>query len=85
MSQRPQVLLPDEEMSVIQHLARGERLTVGGWVRRAVREARMRRPVNGPETTLKAVRRGADHSCAIGIGEKVHVAAGILARGMNRS
>lgn len=85
MSKRLQVLLPDEEMSVIRRLARRERLPVGEWVRRALREARTRLPVNGPETTLKAVRRGADHSCAIGIGERVHVAASILARGMNRS
>lgn len=66
MSKRLQVLVPDEEMSVIQRLARRERLTVGEWVRRALREARTRRPVNGPETKLKAVRRGAEHSFPTG-------------------
>lgn len=62
MSKRLQVLLPDAEMSEIQRLARRERLTVGEWVRRALREARTRRPVNEPEMKLKAVRRAAEYS-----------------------
>ena len=62
MSKRLQVLLPDQEMSDIQRLARHEKLTVGEWVRRALREARAGRPVIGPETKLKAVRRGAKYS-----------------------
>ncbi len=62
MSKRLQVLLPDQEMSDIQRLARRERLPVGEWVRRALREAREQKPVNDPETKLKAVRRGAKHS-----------------------
>jgi hypothetical protein len=51
--------LPDQEMAEIQRLARRERLAVGEWVRRALREARARKPVNDPEAKLKAVRRGA--------------------------
>jgi hypothetical protein len=62
MSKRLQVLLPDPEMSDIQRLAKRERLTVGEWVRRALREARASRPVIDPETKLKAVRRGARYS-----------------------
>ena len=62
MSRRLQVLLADQEMSDIRRLARRERLTVGEWVRRTLREARARQPVNEPETKLKAVRRGADYS-----------------------
>lgn len=62
MSKRLQVLLADLEMSEIQRLARRERLTVGEWVRRTLREARERKPVNDPQTKLKAVRRGAEHS-----------------------
>ena len=62
MSKRLQVVLPDQEMSEIQRLARGERLTVGEWVRRTLREARAHKPVHGPETKLKAVRRGAEHA-----------------------
>ena len=56
------MLLPDQEMTDIQRLARREHLTVGEWVRRTLREARMRKPVNDPETKLKAVRRAVKHS-----------------------
>ena len=62
MSKRLQVLLPDQEMSEIQRLARREHLTVGEWVRRTLREARLRQPVHDPETKLKAVRRAAEYS-----------------------
>jgi hypothetical protein len=62
MSKRLQVLLPDREMSDIQRLARRQRITVGEWVRRALREARTRQPVNDPETKLRAVRRAAGYA-----------------------
>ena len=62
MSKRLQVLLPDPEMSDIRCLAKRERLTVGEWVRRALRDARASRPAIDPETKLKAVRRGAEYS-----------------------
>jgi len=62
MSKRLQVPLPDREMSDIQRLAKREHLTVGEWVRRALREARTRRPAIEPETKLKAVRDGAKYS-----------------------
>jgi hypothetical protein len=41
---------------------RRERMSVGEWVRRALRDARASRPVIDPETKLKAVRRGAQYS-----------------------
>ena len=62
MSKRLQVLLPDSEMSDIQRLAKREHLTVGEWVRRALRDARASRPEIDPETKLKAVRRAAKYS-----------------------
>lgn len=62
MSKRLQVLLPDPEMSDIQRLAKRERLTLGEWVRRALRDARASRPVSDPEIKLKAVRRAAKYS-----------------------
>ena len=62
MSKRLQVLLPDTEMSDIRRLAKREHLTVGEWVRRALRDARANRPVHDAETKLKAVRRGAQYS-----------------------
>jgi len=71
MSKRLQVLLPDQEMSDIQRFAKRERLTVGEWVRRALREARASRPLNEPEMKLKAVRRGANHSFPTGDVEQI--------------
>jgi hypothetical protein len=62
VSKRLQVLLPDQEMTEIQRFARRERVTVGEWVRRVLREARTRQPVNDPETKLKAVRKAARYS-----------------------
>jgi hypothetical protein len=62
MSKRLQVLLADQEMVDIQRLAKRERLTVGEWVRRALREARASRPAVEPEAKLKAVRRAAEYS-----------------------
>jgi len=62
MSKRLQVLLPDQEMSEIQRLAKRDHLTVGEWVRRVLREARVRRPIVDPEAKLRAVRRAAKHS-----------------------
>lgn len=62
MSKRLQVMLPDAEMSEIQRLAKRERLTVGEWVRRALRKARASRPAIDPETKLKAVRRSVQYS-----------------------
>lgn len=62
MSKRLQVVLPDPEMSDIQRLAKREGLSVGEWVRRALRDARASRPVIDSETKLKAVRRGAQCS-----------------------
>jgi hypothetical protein len=45
MSKRLQVLLSDNEMEELRRLAKCERLTVGEWVRRTLREARANRPV----------------------------------------
>lgn len=59
MSKRLRVLVPDREMLEIQRLARAERITVGEWVRRTLREARSRKPATDPESKLKAVRRAA--------------------------
>jgi hypothetical protein len=62
MSRRLQVLLPDQEMTEIRRLARRERLTVGEWVRRVLREAREQKPSNDPEAKLKALRRAVEFS-----------------------
>lgn len=54
--------MPDQEMNEIQRIARRERLTVGEWVRRVLREARAQRPQHDSEAKLKAIRRGAEFS-----------------------
>jgi hypothetical protein len=62
MSKRLQVLLPDEELLEIQRFAGREHVTTGEWVRRTLREARMRQPGIDPAVRIKAVRRAAQHS-----------------------
>ncbi len=61
MSKRLQVIIPDEEMADLQRLARLESISVGEWVRRTLQEARAERPICGPETKLKAVRKAAEY------------------------
>ena len=62
MSKRLQVVLPDQEMAEIQRVAKGEKVTVGEWVRRSLREARTRKPAVDSESKLKAIRRAAEFS-----------------------
>ncbi len=62
MSKRLQVLLPDSEMEDIRRIARRQRLTVGEWVRRSLREAQARQPAADSTAKLKAVREAVKHS-----------------------
>ncbi|MFM2123968.1 MAG: hypothetical protein RL328_419 [Acidobacteriota bacterium] len=62
MSSRLQVLLPDPEMDEIRALAEREHMSVGEWVRRALREARAQRSAVAPASKLKAVRQAASYS-----------------------
>ena len=62
MSKRLQVLLPEREMAEIQRVARRADMSVGEWVRQALREARSQRPLAEPERKLKAVRAAARYS-----------------------
>jgi len=66
MSMRLQVLVPDEEMADIQRLAAQESVTVGEWVRRTLRQARLDRPANRPEAKLRAIRKAAEFSFPTG-------------------
>ena len=61
MSKRLQVLLADDEMSDIRLLAQRERLTVGEWVRRTLREARAQKSVKDPAAKLAAIRRAVEY------------------------
>jgi hypothetical protein len=49
-------------MDEIRRFARRDRVTVGEWVRRVLREARFRQPGQDPQVKLKAVRRAVAHS-----------------------
>jgi len=62
MSKRLQILVADEEMASIQRQARSENLTVGEYVRRALREVESRRPTRSSAAKLASVREAA--SCA---------------------
>ena len=62
MSTRLQVLLPESEMDEIRRLARRERVSVGEWVRRALRNARSSQPVHDAQWKLRAVRKAAKYS-----------------------
>jgi hypothetical protein len=62
MSKRLQVLLADEEMSDIRLLAQRERLTVGEWVRRTLREARAQKSLKDPAVKLAAIRSAVEYS-----------------------
>jgi hypothetical protein len=62
MSKRLQVLLPEPEMAEIQELAERERVSVGEWVRRALRDARSRQSSIDTQSKLKSVRRAAEYS-----------------------
>ena len=64
MSKRLQVLLADDEMADIRILAQRERLTVGEWVRRTLREARKHNSVKDPAFKMRAVRRAMENPSA---------------------
>jgi hypothetical protein len=61
MSKRLQVLLQDAEMEEIRQIARRHRLTVGEWVRQALRAARNQEPAVAAAGKLKAVRKAAEY------------------------
>lgn len=61
MSKRLQVLLAEQELAEIQGLARRERVTVAAWVRRALDEAKQRRPAGDPARKIASIRAAAAH------------------------
>jgi hypothetical protein len=70
MSKRLQVLVPEPEYEELRRIARRHRLSVGEWVRQALRAARDDEPKLDPGAKLKAVRHAAGYSFPAGdIGE----------------
>jgi len=62
MSKRLQVLIPDEEMESVKRQAQLEKLTVGEYVRRALREVESRRPSGSAAAKLASIREAARRS-----------------------
>lgn len=83
MSKRLQVLFDEAELRELQASARREGLPVSEWVRRALREARRRRPERDLEAKLRAVREGAKYAFPAGDIEDMlgEIERGYLGRG----
>ena len=65
MTKRLQVLLDEEELTEIQDVARGQRLTVAEWVRQSLRTARHDRP-GATDIKLRAIAEAYRHSFPTG-------------------
>jgi hypothetical protein len=61
MSHRLQVLVEEQDLKEIRHLAKREQLTVAEWVRRAIRAATRQTPAAGPDRKLAAIRAAVKH------------------------
>ncbi|MCC6487798.1 MAG: ribbon-helix-helix protein, CopG family [Candidatus Hydrogenedentes bacterium] len=57
MTKRLQVLLPETEMESLRKHAKDQNLTVGEYVRRALRQVQARRPVAPPAQKLAALQQ----------------------------
>lgn len=66
MSKRLQVLLAEQELEEIRGLAQREQLTVAAWVRRALLEARHRRPAGDPARKIASIRAASRHTFPAG-------------------
>ena len=55
-------MLDDEEMKAIAALAKRRKMTVSGWVRATLREARTRHPLISGDRKIQVVRAAARHA-----------------------
>ncbi len=62
MTKRLQVLLDDDELDAIKQVARRKRISVAGWVREALRTARVGEPTRDPREKLAALNSALSHS-----------------------
>jgi hypothetical protein len=62
MSKRLQVLVPDDEMAAIKRQAENENLTIGEYVRVALREVAAHRPTKSAAMKLELIREAAQLS-----------------------
>ncbi len=61
MSKRLQVLLKEPEYEEIQRLAREQHMSVGEWVRQALKKARQLQPTGDMGKKLEVIRAAARH------------------------
>jgi len=66
MSKRLQVLLDERDLEEIRGLAERERLTVADWVRRALDEAKRRRPSGDAARKVASIRAAVRHGFPAG-------------------
>jgi hypothetical protein len=62
MSKRLQVVLDDDDMKAIAALAKRRKMTVSGWVRATLREARTRHPLIGGDRKIQVIRAAIHHA-----------------------
>ncbi len=62
MAKRLQVLLPESDYRQLQRSARGQRLSVAEWVRRAIAAAQRQQPAGDAGRKLDLVRGAARHA-----------------------
>ena len=62
MSKRLQVILDDDEMKAIVAIAQNRSMTVSGWVRAVLREARSRHPQIAGNRKIQTVRAAVRHA-----------------------
>ena len=66
MAKRLQVILQDSEYREVQRAARLRHMSIAGWVRQALVQARRREPVGDVEKKLEAVRAAARYQFPTG-------------------
>lgn len=59
MSKRLQVILDESEYRDVQRAARSRHMSIAGWVRQALVQARQREPIGDIQKKLEAVRSAA--------------------------
>ena len=62
MSKRLQMLLPPADLQRLKRMAQSKGVTVGTWVREAIRQASREQPEGDPSRKLAALRAAVRHS-----------------------
>ena len=65
MSKRLQVLFPDDEYAKLKRHARAAKLSLGEWVRSALRRIRDDESARSPEDKLRALKSALSHAAPV--------------------